>query len=144
LIMIEENALSLAIRCAPSPISSSSLSSFPPSRSAVFCHFRPCFGSYNSVTVMASIDLEGIRSHVVSQQQYVIVWTALLYWDWLSLLPMEHKYIWKARWTWLKLIFLLNRYGVLLWNFFSMAMIFATVSKGVYPSLALTDCIVED
>ncbi|GAA5825090.1 hypothetical protein JCM5353_006502 [Sporobolomyces roseus] len=78
---------------------------------------------------MGYLDIEGIRSQVVSQQQYVIVWTALLYWDWLALLPLEYKYIWKARWTWLKLIFLLNRYGVLMWNFFSMAMIFATVSK---------------
>jgi len=93
---------------------------------------------------MGYLDIEGIRGQVVSQQQYVIVWTALLYWDWLALIPLEYKYIWKARWTWLKLIFLLNRYGVLMWNFVSMAMIFATVSKGTYPLLDLTSCNIED
>lgn len=74
--------------------------------------------------------LESIRSQTIASHQYLIAWTTILAWDWLALLPSEYRHIWKARWTPLKVVFLLNRYGVLVGQILSTAMILATVSKG--------------
>ncbi|GAA6060134.1 hypothetical protein JCM10212_001431 [Sporobolomyces blumeae] len=47
-------------------------------------------------------------------KQLVIVWFTVLLWDTISTFPSEYKYIWKAsseaKWTPLKLAFLINRY----------------------------------
>ena len=79
--------------------------------------------------------LETIRSQTIASHQYLIAWTTILVWDWLALLPSEYRYIWKARWTPLKVVFLLNRYGVLVCQILTTAMILATVSKGAFFQL---------
>ena len=85
--------------------------------------------------------LETIRSQTIASHQYLIAWTTILVWDWLALLPSEYRYIWKARWTPLKIVFLLNRYGVLVCQILTTAMILATVSKGAFSRLVLRDSI---
>jgi len=42
--------------------------------------------------------------------------SVIFVWDTLATLRIEYSTIWRAKWTWLKAFFLLNRYGSLVWS----------------------------
>jgi hypothetical protein len=52
--------------------------------------------------------LDEIRAQTLASQQYLTVFAALMFWDWMSLLPKEYRHIYSARWTFLKLCYLLK------------------------------------
>ncbi|GAA5845802.1 hypothetical protein JCM3766R1_000320 [Sporobolomyces carnicolor] len=59
-------------------------------------------------------DFSLIRFQNDAANSYLIAWTAILFWDWLILVRLETVYIWKAKTTPLKIAFLLQRYGTLI------------------------------
>ncbi|GAA6024268.1 hypothetical protein JCM11491_006382 [Sporobolomyces phaffii] len=78
----------------------------------------------------AEMDLDHIKFQFSAEVQTCIAFTAILLWDWLSMFPSEFKYIWRA--TTInptRIVFLLNRYGTLVLQTTSMALIVATVSE---------------
>lgn len=78
------------------------------------------------------MDLDLIRRQVTAEIQVGIAFTALAIWDWLALLPAEYKHIWKAkRVTPARIVYLANRYGSLVLEIASMALIVTDVSPGV-------------
>ncbi|GAA5930464.1 DUF6533 domain-containing protein [Sporobolomyces koalae] len=99
------------------------------------------------------MDLDELKGKTTAELQYLVAWTAILAWDWLATLPSEVKYIWFAkRWTPLRVVFLLNRYGTLVIQVIALVMIVATVPAGaqmrpvelpapVSEYIGLTGCI---
>ncbi|GAA6060781.1 hypothetical protein JCM10212_005430 [Sporobolomyces blumeae] len=61
-------------------------------------------------------DLAEIRRIAIARTQYLIVWLAVLLWEYLATVASEYRHVWKAkrRWTVMRTAFLLNRYGTLL------------------------------
>ncbi|GAA5930089.1 DUF6533 domain-containing protein [Sporobolomyces koalae] len=76
-------------------------------------------------------DLERLREVAEATKLCLVVWTAILAWDWLATLPSEYRTIWRRQWSLLKVVFLLNRYGTLLLEIASAAIILAPMSKGL-------------
>jgi hypothetical protein len=74
---------------------------------------------------MSSFEL--VRSQNTAAKSFIIVWTAILYWDWLATLPLEVPYIWRAKTTPLKIIFLLQRYGTILFHTTAAVLILSDV-----------------
>ncbi|GAA6059192.1 hypothetical protein JCM10212_005537 [Sporobolomyces blumeae] len=60
--------------------------------------------------------------------QYLVVWAAITIWDTLATLPAERRYIWPAKWTPLKVVYFLNRYGSALLFLVSTSMIVTPTS----------------
>ncbi|GAA5990088.1 hypothetical protein JCM5350_001095 [Sporobolomyces pararoseus] len=50
------------------------------------------------------------RENIRLMKEYAIVWFTVLVWDTLATLPSEWRYIHKAKWTPLKVMFLVNRW----------------------------------
>ncbi|GAA5829452.1 hypothetical protein JCM5353_001338 [Sporobolomyces roseus] len=75
------------------------------------------------------MDIQHLKAVATASTQYLIVWTALLVWDSLATFPTEYRVIWKRRWTPLKAVFLLNRYGTLILEIASATMILTPMSK---------------
>ncbi|GAA5870271.1 hypothetical protein JCM16303_001946 [Sporobolomyces ruberrimus] len=61
--------------------------------------------------------------------EYIIVWNALFAWDTLATLRLERKMIWQAKWTTMKALFLINRYGSLFWCFSTAVTILTPMSN---------------
>jgi len=57
---------------------------------------------------LAVMDLNLYQRQIIASKQYLIVWTTLMYWDWFILFSKEYRYIIKARWTPLKVAYLLK------------------------------------
>ena len=79
---------------------------------------------------MAS-SLDQIKFQTTASRQYLIAWSTLLIWDWLATLPVEIEHVWLKKKTPLRITFLLNRYGTILLNQVSMALIISDVSTGM-------------
>ncbi|GAA6064019.1 hypothetical protein JCM10212_005502 [Sporobolomyces blumeae] len=62
----------------------------------------------------STVDLDKVARIASARQAYLLVWNAILVWDWLVTLPTEISAIWKQKRTVLKYLFLLNRYGTLI------------------------------
>ncbi|GAA5823347.1 hypothetical protein JCM5353_008242 [Sporobolomyces roseus] len=73
------------------------------------------------------MDLNLYQRQIIASKQYLIVWTTLMYWDWFILFSKEYRHIIKARWTPLKVAYLLNRYGTLIGGTASTIMVLATI-----------------
>jgi len=58
--------------------------------------------------------LDTMRKETLASQQYLIVFTALIVWDYLSLLPAEYRHIYLAEWSFLKVCYLLKSVSLLL------------------------------
>ncbi|GAA5968702.1 hypothetical protein JCM3765_003416 [Sporobolomyces pararoseus] len=87
-----------------------------------------------SLPRMAS-SLDQARFQTTASKQYLIAWSALLIWDWLATLPVEIEHVWLKKKTPLRITFLLNRYGTLVLNSITMALIVSDVSTGVCRKL---------
>ncbi|GAA5958202.1 hypothetical protein JCM3765_002846 [Sporobolomyces pararoseus] len=64
-------------------------------------------------TFSQSLDPDSIastRENIRLMKEYAIVWFTVLVWDTLATLPSEWRYIHKAKWTPLKVMFLINRW----------------------------------
>ncbi|GAA5968701.1 hypothetical protein JCM3765_003415 [Sporobolomyces pararoseus] len=78
------------------------------------------------------MDLNLQKRQTTAQIQILIAFTAVMIWDWLSMLPAEYKHIWKAKKiTPIRLMYLANRYGSIVLQIGCMAMVVSTVSKEV-------------
>ncbi|GAA5949531.1 hypothetical protein JCM3765_002694 [Sporobolomyces pararoseus] len=64
---------------------------------------------------MSSTNLDSVRAIARARREYLIVWDAIIIWDTLCTLRLERRAIWKADWTLMKVLYLLNRYGSLMW-----------------------------
>lgn len=53
-------------------------------------------------------DLERLREVAEATKLCLVVWTAILAWDWLATLPSEYRTIWRRQWSLLKVVFLLK------------------------------------
>ncbi|GAA5847020.1 hypothetical protein JCM3766R1_005900 [Sporobolomyces carnicolor] len=74
-------------------------------------------------------DLNWLRSIARATHEYLIVWTVILVWDTISTLRVEYEVIWKRQWTLLKAVYLLNRYGTLVLEILSAAVILTPMSQ---------------
>ncbi|GAA6009769.1 hypothetical protein JCM11491_001092 [Sporobolomyces phaffii] len=72
-----------------------------------------------------------IRAQLDAADSYLIAWTAILYWDWLSTLPKEIEFIWRAKVTPLKVAFLAQRYGTLVFMATAATLLLADVPTSV-------------
>jgi len=81
------------------------------------------------------------RYQVDAATIYQIVWTALLFWDWFITLPLEVRAIWRAKTTVLKVTFLFQRYGTLLFMLIASYLLLHDVpmSESIYLFILL-DC----
>lgn len=52
--------------------------------------------------------METMRKETLASQQYLIVFSALICWDFFSLLPTEYRHIYLAEWSFLKICYLLK------------------------------------
>lgn len=77
-----------------------------------------------------------IRAQLDAANSYLIAWTAILYWDWLSTLPKEIEFIWRAKVTPLKVAFLAQRYGTLVFMATAATLLLADVPTSE-PCLSL-------
>ncbi|GAA6021850.1 hypothetical protein JCM11491_001546 [Sporobolomyces phaffii] len=77
---------------------------------------------------MKAQTLDEIRDQTLAYQQYLIAFAGLMVWDWLILLPKEYRHIYRAKCTFLKVCYLLNRYGALLLGSTCTVLILAPVS----------------
>jgi hypothetical protein len=77
--------------------------------------------------------LDLLRYQTDAANSYLIVWSSLLIWDWLSTLYAEVEHVWRKKKTPLRITFLLNRYGTLLLNMGAMSLILSKVSEGSSP-----------
>ncbi|KAI5481811.1 hypothetical protein MNV49_000088 [Pseudohyphozyma bogoriensis] len=57
---------------------------------------------------------ESIRDVIANAHLCVVAVASLCAWDWLALLPLEYRFISSARWTPLKVAYLVNRYWTLI------------------------------
>ncbi|GAA5823927.1 hypothetical protein JCM10212_005005, partial [Sporobolomyces blumeae] len=79
---------------------------------------------------------ESLRNLTTARKRYVCAWLAIFLFDWLATLPSETKYIWRAKWTWLKAFFLINRYWALVFLNLTAPMIVGSVSWDVCRRVA--------
>ncbi|KAJ6616643.1 hypothetical protein B0H10DRAFT_2036380 [Mycena sp. CBHHK59/15] len=65
---------------------------------------------------MADAIVAEFHNVISSAQTYIACTTSILVWDWLSCLPQEWKYIWKAKRPWgpIKILYFLVRYYTLM------------------------------
>ncbi|EIM79317.1 uncharacterized protein STEHIDRAFT_126547 [Stereum hirsutum FP-91666 SS1] len=59
---------------------------------------------------MSAAEAAALEHIVKVAQIYVASTTSVLVWDWLVCLPQEWRYIWKADWTAIKVLYLMVRY----------------------------------
>lgn len=107
--------------------------------------------------------LEKIRSQIHASHLYLIVFEALMCWEWLSLLRVEYVHVIRAKWTLFKVCYLLkyvipvfssldlarprsdanpgtcshSRYGVLVLATIDTALILAPISRGKFAAINL-------
>ncbi|GAA6060794.1 hypothetical protein JCM10212_005443 [Sporobolomyces blumeae] len=55
------------------------------------------------------MDLSLFKSQNEASKQFLIAFTAILWWDWLAMLPSEVRSFWRARWTYMKTAYMLKR-----------------------------------
>lgn len=77
-----------------------------------------------------AFDLDLGRRQTISSNQYSIAWTALMIWDVFALFPEEVRHIWFARLTPTKVVYLMTRYGTLLFQVSVVALNISTISVG--------------
>ncbi|GAA6058657.1 hypothetical protein JCM10212_004068 [Sporobolomyces blumeae] len=83
-------------------------------------------------TSTAPSPLDSLRRDVIVSQQYLAVWVAILFWDTFAMFPSEYKYIWKQRrWTPMKILFLANRYWIMVVQIIGPTMILARIPTDV-------------
>lgn len=80
---------------------------------------------------MSSTNLDSVKAIARARTQYLIVFDTLLVWDTLCTLRLESRAIWTAKWTLMKVLYLLNRYGSMFWCLASGLTILVPFSKGV-------------
>ncbi|GAA5830227.1 hypothetical protein JCM3766R1_002831 [Sporobolomyces carnicolor] len=59
---------------------------------------------------MDAASINDTRESIRVMKEYAVVWFTILVWDTLATLPNEWRYIHRAKWTPLKVMFLVNRY----------------------------------
>ncbi|GAA5952251.1 hypothetical protein JCM3765_001920 [Sporobolomyces pararoseus] len=72
-----------------------------------------------------------MKSDIYASLIYLVVFTALAVWDWMILLPLEWRYIYRAKWSPLKVLYLFNRYGVLVLTSICTALIMSRVPQHI-------------
>ncbi|GAA6022560.1 hypothetical protein JCM11491_005599 [Sporobolomyces phaffii] len=77
---------------------------------------------------MSSVNLDSVKALARARTQYLIAFDAIMIWDSLSTLRLEHRAIWQAKWTTTKVLYLLNRYGSMFWYFATSATILKPMS----------------
>jgi cytochrome c oxidase subunit IV len=93
---------------------------------------------------MSLNELERVKSIAIAQRQYLIVWCSIFIWDTLCTLRLEQRVIWKARWTLMKALYLLNRYGSLLICIASWITVFVPMSNGKLAAPYLAFVLLTD
>lgn len=83
-------------------------------------------------------DFSLIRFQNDAANSYLIAWTAILFWDWLILVRLETVYIWKAKTTPLKIAFLLQRYGTLIFMTIAAVLLLSPIPYGELKLLGRT------
>ncbi|GAA5829357.1 hypothetical protein JCM5353_004051 [Sporobolomyces roseus] len=71
--------------------------------------------------------LAQLKQDLQSALRYLIVWLAILLFDYCATLPQEIKYIWPSKWSPLKVLFLLLRYWTIIDQIVSTVLILGTV-----------------
>ncbi|GAA6059191.1 hypothetical protein JCM10212_005536 [Sporobolomyces blumeae] len=69
-----------------------------------------------------------LRAIAEARRSYLAVWAAVQLWDILATMPDERRYIWNSRWTMLRVVYMLNRYGVAVLYLFVVASILTPMS----------------
>ncbi|GAA5863514.1 hypothetical protein JCM8547_007271 [Rhodosporidiobolus lusitaniae] len=69
---------------------------------------------------------------------YAVIWCAVLWWDTLATLPLEYRFIWRgSKWSWLKVVFLVNRYWTPLCMLLEVLMLKLTIAPELCQQIAV-------
>lgn len=52
--------------------------------------------------------LDKMKGEIYASLIYLVVFTSLAVWDWMILFPIEWRYIYRAKWSPLKVLYLLK------------------------------------
>ncbi|GAA5905980.1 DUF6533 domain-containing protein [Sporobolomyces salmoneus] len=73
--------------------------------------------------------IQQFKHDLTAQNDYTVVMTAMMIWDVISTFPSEYRFVWKIKgWTYLKNVFLFNRYASLVLQILNMSLVVSDVS----------------
>ncbi|GAA6018102.1 hypothetical protein JCM11491_003318 [Sporobolomyces phaffii] len=73
--------------------------------------------------------IASVRFQIDASNDYLIVWTAIMFWDWWITLPLEIRAVWMAKVSCYKVSYLLQRYGSLVFMTIATAILLIDVPK---------------
>ncbi|GAA5902256.1 hypothetical protein JCM5296_003965 [Sporobolomyces johnsonii] len=82
-------------------------------------------------------ELDYVREVTGSAITYLVVFLSILLWDTVATFPSEYRHIWRAKWTPVKVAFLLNRYWTVVYMTLDTAMVVRAVSPGLCQHIYL-------
>ncbi|BGP20314.1 hypothetical protein JCM10213_002057 [Rhodosporidiobolus nylandii] len=81
-------------------------------------------------------ELKDLRDALPIFKAYAMFWLGIILWDTLATFPIEYRFVWKSKWSILKVCYLLNRYWTPLAMFFDVLMITSHVSEDLCGHIA--------
>ncbi|GAA5897935.1 hypothetical protein JCM6882_005116 [Rhodosporidiobolus microsporus] len=66
-----------------------------------------------------------------------VVWFGIVIWDTLATLHLEYRYVWRAKWSWLKVAFLINRWWTSVCVTLAMLMVKGHISPSLCSKIAI-------
>ncbi|GAA6038847.1 hypothetical protein JCM8097_002925 [Rhodosporidiobolus ruineniae] len=86
-------------------------------------------------------DLEDLDDALQLFATAAVFWLGIVVWDTLATFPREYKYMWRAKWSFLKVAFLVNRYWLLTSMVVRIWLVKSTISAGASLSALIWETL---